>query len=483
VDIEARRPKAKSARASARTIARRGSEREGISRDASHSRFARIGEFILGADASRVPAEARHFASLLLLDTLGVAAAAQAMEPARIARDAAVRLYGAGAEGPIARMLFDGRTAGVPGAVFAGAAQIDNLDAHDGYNPSKGHTGVVAVPALLAFAQTAAPLTGVQAMTALVIGYEVGARAAMALHATACDYHSSGAWNALAVAALGARLMNLRRVQLREALGIAEYYAPRSQMMRVIDHPTMLHDGSAFGGLAGASAVFLASAGYTGAPAITVEAEEVSKLWDDLGENFRISRHYIKPYPICRWVHALIEGALRLGASHDFAHDEISSIELSTFHEATRLFRAMPGTSPVAQYAIAYPVAAAFVNRRVGVDELAEASLRDARIARLVALTSVQESQVYNREFPKSRLGEVTVVLRDGRRLRSGTLNARGGPEQPLSEREIVAKFRDYASPALGSRRARDLERAVLGLPENRGDFPSVIALTSGALG
>ena len=116
-------------------------------------------------------------------------------------------------------------------------------------------------------------------------------------------------------------------------------------------------------------------------------------------------------------------------------------------------------------------------------DELAEASLRDARIARLVALTSVQESQAYNREFPKSRLGEVTVVLRDGRRLRSGTLNARGGPEQPLSEREIVAKFRDYASPALGSRRARDLERAVLELPENRGDFPSVIALTSGALG
>ena len=230
-------------------------------------------EFILGTDPSRIPAEARHFASLLLLDTLGVAAAAHTMEPARIARDAALRLYGAGPQGPAAKMLFDARSASVPGALFAAAAQIDNLDAHDGYNPSKGHTGVVAVPALLAFAQTVAPLRPEEALAALVIGYEVGARAAIALHMTVSDYHSSGAWNALAVAALGGRLRRLGADRMREALGIAEYYGPRSQMMRVIDHPTMLHDGSAFGALAGASAVFLAEAGYTGAPAITVEGE------------------------------------------------------------------------------------------------------------------------------------------------------------------------------------------------------------------
>jgi 2-methylcitrate dehydratase PrpD len=380
-------------------------------------------------------------------------------------------------------MLFDGRSASVPGAVFAAAAQLDNLDAHDGYNPSKGHTGVVAVPALLAFAQTTAPLSGDQAVTALVVAYEVGARAAMALHMTAFDYHSSGAWNALAVAALGARLRNMSGEHLREALGIAEYHGPRSQMMRVIDHPTMLHDGSAWGALAGASAVFLAEAGNTGAPAITVEADEVSKLWDDLGWNFRIAEHYIKPYPICRWVHALIEGALKLRASHDFATDEIASIELTTFREATRLFRAVPATSPVAQYAISFPVAAALVNGRIGVEELAEASLRDARIGKLVALTSVRESEAYNRNFPQSRLGDVTLVLRDGRQLRSGTVNARGGPEDPLGESEIVAKYRSYATPALGAKRARALEDAVLGLSENRSDFSSVLALTHAGLG
>jgi 2-methylcitrate dehydratase PrpD len=227
--------------------------------------------------------------------------------------------------------------------------------------------------------------------------------------------------------------------------------------------------------------VFLAEAGYTGAPAITVEGDEVSKLWSDLGRNFRIMQHYIKPYPICRWAHALIEGALKLRAEHDFTHSEIVSIELTTFREAVRLFRGMPETSPVAQYAIRYPVAAALVKGRLGVDELAEASLHDVSIGRLVALTSIRESEAYIREFPKSRLGDVNLVLSDGRRLHSGTLNARGGPEAPLAESEIITKYREYATPALGSKNARALEGAVLDLCNGDGDFSSVLALTSSA--
>ena len=55
--------------------------------------------------------------------------------------------------------------------------------------------------------------------------------------------------------------------QLRHALGIAEFHAPRSQMMRCIDYPTMLKDGSGWGAMAGVSAAYLAADGFTGAPA------------------------------------------------------------------------------------------------------------------------------------------------------------------------------------------------------------------------
>jgi 2-methylcitrate dehydratase PrpD len=69
--------------------------------------------------------------------------------------------------------------------------------------------------------------------------------AGIALHATASDYHCSGAWNALGCAALGGRLMDFDERRMRDALGIAEYFGPRGQILRVCAQPSMLKDGSA----------------------------------------------------------------------------------------------------------------------------------------------------------------------------------------------------------------------------------------------
>src|ERR1700729_2878843 len=93
--------------------------------------FDRVRELTFTRDASRIPPEVRHFAVLLLLDTLGVAAAAKEMEASKIARETALDLYAVRPGGPAAKMMFDGREASVAGAAFAAAAQIDNLDAHD----------------------------------------------------------------------------------------------------------------------------------------------------------------------------------------------------------------------------------------------------------------------------------------------------------------------------------------------------------------
>jgi len=375
-------------------------------------------------------------------------------------------------------MMFDGRAASVAGAAFAAAAQIDNLDAHDGYNPTKGHLGVAIIPALIAFAQSVGTVTGAEALAALIAGYEVGARAGIALHATVSDYHTSGAWNALGVAVVGARLRKLTPGQLRDALGIAEYHGPRSQMMRVIDTPTMLHDGSAWGALAGVTAVFLAERGFTGAPAVTVEAAEVADIWRDLGQSWVVDRHYIKPYPVCRWVHALVGAALRLRVDHNLRGEDVAAIELSAFHEATRLYRGMPETTAVAQYAISFPVAAALVHSRLGVSEITGAGLRDRETCRLVEATSIHESREYSDRFPAGRWGDVVLIMKDGRRLASGACDARGGPENPLREDEILAKFHDYAAPAIGAARAQALADAVRRLAEPGSDFAPVLEQT-----
>ena len=443
--------------------------------------FPRFASFVFDLTYEDLPERTREMAALLLLDTLGVAVAAQELEAAKIARETAAMLYAAGPGAPKVRMMTDGRTVSVAGAAYAGATQVDNLDAHDGYNPAKGHVGAALIPGLVSLAQSVPAISGREALTLTAIGYELGSRAGVVLHDTVSDYHTSGAWNALAVAAIGSRLRGLSREQLRQAIGIAEYHGPRSQMMREIDNPTMLHDGSGWGALGGTSAVMLAEQGFTGAPAVTVEAPEVAAAWQDLGSSWLTEQQYIKPYPICRWAHAPIDAALTLRNRHGLSGEDVAAVEITTFHESARLFAGMPESCPMAQYSMAFAVGAALVHGRVGVAEITGDSLSDPAVARLVAATTVGESERHNARFPAGRWGEVTLVLQDGQRLESGELNARGGPDGPLSTSEVCEKFQDFAAPVIGKPRAEALERAVLGLGEEGASFETVVDLITEA--
>jgi 2-methylcitrate dehydratase PrpD len=430
---------------------------------------ARVSRFVLDLDAATIPASAMDRAALMLLDTLGICAAAGPMTAGVLARDTAQALFGAGDPAQAARMLFDGRRVSLAGAVFAAATQLDNLDGHDGYNPTKGHIGVVAVPTLAALAEQH-DLSGPAALAALIVGYELAGRAGLALHATVSDYHTSGAWNALGVAAMAARLGGLTAAQLREALGIAEYHGPRSQMMREIATPTMLHDGSAWGALAGMTAAHMAARGFTGAPAITVEAPEVARFWDDLGQFWQIEHQYVKPYPTCRWAHAAVDAARALMRAHDLHADRIAAIRIRSFDYAAALFGGMPDTTSKAQYALPFPVAVMLVHGRIGLEHIEGAGLSDPAVARLVGCTTVTADPRHESRYPSGRWADIDIELTDGRVLSSGDTHARGGPEHPFGRAEVLAKFHEFADPALGEARAAALRDAVLALtrPDSR---------------
>ncbi len=159
-----------------------------------------------------LPADVVACAQRCLLDLVGVAAGGASLPAARIAADFAVGHMAGTARH--ARILFDGRSAGIPGAAFAGAAAIDVLDAHDGHVLTKGHAGAAVLPALLAFSDGES-CDGREFLACLVLGYEIATRAGIALHATVPDFHCSGAWNALGCAAIGARLLHLDDARVR----------------------------------------------------------------------------------------------------------------------------------------------------------------------------------------------------------------------------------------------------------------------------
>ncbi len=433
-------------------------------------------EFVHDSKLTDIPEDALAMARVCLLDLLATAAAGSAQPTSRLIRAHAIEHFAAGSRA--SRIIFAGHAVSPAGAALAGGMTIDSVDAHDGHKLTKGHVGCGLLPAVLAICEAEGVEDGDEFLTALALGYELGTRAGIALHGTVADYHTTGAWIAVACAAIGARLLGLGCAATREAIGIAEYHGPRSQMMRVVENPSMLKDGSGWGAMAGVSAAYLAASGFTGAPAVTVEDEGVAEVWADLGYRWRLREQYIKPYPVCRWAHAPIDAVLELRHQHGIEPQAIDHIEVVTFSEARCLGTRTPKTSDEAQYSLPYPTAAAAVRGRVGPDEIAESSLADPEILRLSEAMIVVEDAQFSRMFPTRRLARVTMVMKDGRSWTSQPKDPRGDPENPLSEAELRDKFYRFSEPRIGKPHAERIETTVrrLGLDADLVELLDLVA-------
>lgn len=404
-------------------------------------------DFIHDLSFNDLPQPVIAQAKRCLLDLSGVAVAGRSTRLSHIMQGFVRSQY----PGEIP-MLFAGQTASACGAALYGAMLIDSMDAHDGQVLTKGHVGVSVLPGLLALTHGVA-LDSREWLTHLVVGYEIATRAGIALHASATDYHTSGAWNGLGVVAMAARLLPLSKVQTREALGAAEFYGPRSQMMRCIDYPTMLKDGSGWGALAGISSALLAQSGFTGAPAVTLADESLSSIWSDLGQRWYILEQYFKAYPVCRWAQPAVEAVRQLRVQLPQDLSQIESIRVFSFHEATRLHTMHPTSTEQAQYSLPFSVACALMDDSITPRAIAETDegLFHPLRRQLSAKVQMVEEERYNVLFPAERWAHTEILLKDGQRLLSESTMARGNPENPLSDDELKSKFLLLSETGLSS--------------------------------
>ncbi|GIT85356.1 MmgE/PrpD family protein [Roseobacter sp. OBYS 0001] len=394
------------------------------------------------------------------LDTMGVAAIGSTTEMAAIARQGATALFGAGSAGA-ARVLMDGTPLSPAGATMAGAFTIDSVDAHDGTSPCKGHAGSAVFPALLAFADTRQDMRGSDFALLLAIAYEVSYRAGLAQHASCADYHTSGAWTAVGVATALACGLDSSAHAIRQAAGIAEYHGPRSQMMRCIEHPTMLRDGVGWGAPTGVTAAYLAQAGFTGAPALT--CEDAPAYWNDLGTRWRLveDTHY-KPYPCCRWAHPSIDAARDLMRTNNLTHGNIAKVDIKTFHYATQLAGHRPKTPDEFAYSIAFPVAAMIVRGQLGAAELTNDTLNDPDILRISHATTLIDDAHLTKISAGKRWAQVTLTTTDGTVYASAPRTPRGDADDPLSDTEISDKFHLFTDPVKGRDQAHRIEQLCI---------------------
>jgi 2-methylcitrate dehydratase PrpD len=249
-------------------------------------------------------------------------------------------------------------------------------------------------------------------------------------------------------------------------------------MMRCIDHPTMVKDGSGWGAMAGVSAGMLAEAGFTGAPALTIESPEAQPWWIDLGTEWEVLEQGFKAHGSCWWSQPAIEAALGIIRANDIQPADIAAIRVETFEKATHLDHPQPSTTEQAQYSLPFPIAAALVkgSKRadgwygLGPDDLLDPAAADAETRRLARTIELVEAPDLTAAFPSRFLARVILTLRDGRTLASADTTFRGELDDPFSDEELTAKARWLLRPVVEPERAEVLVDAAWSMP----DAPSI---------
>lgn len=409
-----------------------------------------------------LPADVQTRARWLILDTLGCALAGGRSQTVRDWLDAH-RL----SDHPYATPIGGGPggTLGPAMALTMGACWDEACEGHAG---AHGRPGVAALGAIW---PSVLQLTWAQMIRAVVVGYEVGARAGAALR-VGPGMHVDGNWPALGAAAAAACALGLDSDGLLTAINIAACQLPASLYRPVQTGDTARNTYLGHAAVLGRMAAQSAAAGIT-APRDAIEAylsvsDGAGRASPASAEGYQILSGYFKEYAAVRHVHYAARAALELRPA--VVADDIASIELWTYPEAIRYCALRAPETPLqAQFSLSFGVAAMLRWGRLDPGVYRTPDFDDPVLRELERKVVIHSEP----DWADTRAARLEVSDRAGRATDVTVSAVRGDASMPWSEADLVGKFLDYCEPSITRTAAEALAERVLRAPLYTEVFPA----------
>ncbi len=334
-------------------------------------------------------------------------------------------------------------------AAFANGVATSWLELDEGYRRATCHGGLYTVPAALAECQAEGATLG-RTLTAIVTGYEVATRLARAYPAPRPPVlHPHATLAPVGAAAAVAAARGYDPPTMAASLTAAATLGMAGPFSHATSGALVRNAWAGIGAWTGFAAADLAAAGIGGADdgfgAVFADGlgheVEIDELTDGLGERYAVEDGYHKVYACCQYAHSAVEAVLELRAG------PLSSMEaeqvVSVLVETHPLALALDGTDPAnvlaGKFSVPHSVAAALVAGSAEPEVFSGRLLRNAGVAAVRDRVLVRMHPDIGAP-PHDRPARVTVELRDGTRHTAEARSARGGPDRPLSTRELIDK-------------------------------------------
>ena len=407
-----------------------------------------------------------------ITDWLGSALAGSLERPARLAQKVAAGL-GASSEST----MFGAGRASAAAAAFANGVASHILELDDIHKGSTVHAAAPIIPAALAVAERE-HADGRAFVAAVTIGYEAAFRVGEAVNPSHYFFfHPTGTVATFGAAAAAGSLLRLSADEMLDAFGSAGTQAAALWEFNADGAMSKhLHPGKA--AMNGILAADLARAGFTAATRILEgergfframsKSHDASRVTDGLGTRWKTGENGFKLHSCCGHTHTAVDCALDIRARRNWPHDDVpdavSGVEIETYGPGYEIVKEMnPRTPYQAKFSLAYCVAAALLEGRLGLEQFAAErfgpdGVRDRAIAELQRHTRITVADDLTAKYPAAWAVRLKVTWKDGASERAASEYPKGHPENPVSTGELEQKF----STLVGSRFGDDTARSAL---------------------
>jgi 2-methylcitrate dehydratase PrpD len=421
----------------------------------------------------KLPDEVVEKAKHHILDTVAAMVSGSALAPGR----AAIRFARAYGGEKIATVVASNFLCGPIEAAMANA-ELAHSDETDDYEPrGGGHPGCSIVPAALALGEQFG-ISGTHFLRAVVLGYDVGLRAANTVGVGVSVKDTHGMLGTFGSAAAGGCVASLNPQKMRWLL---DYAAQQSAFgiaawKRDTEH---IEKGFVFAGAGarnGVTAALLVHSGWTGVNDILSGPDnflecyapqaDPTMLIDKLGERYEVALVNIKKWSVGGPIQPALDALENLRQRQPFDPDQVQQVivRVATNGAATVNNREMPDIC--LQHLIAVMLIDKSVSFQAAHDK---ARMRDPAVLRQRAKVQLVPNEEFKRLNPR-RVAVVEIILNDRTHLSERVEAVRGTVENPMLRDEVVAKARDLMAPVLGAEASAKLIGKVVGI-ENVGDL------------
>ena len=414
-----------------------------------------------------LPAEVLHAARRCLIDWFSATLPGGAQPPATLL----VEALGDELDLGKASLYPSGRRATVRAAALINGSAAHTVEFDDIYRDALYHPGAPVVSAALAIAQ-AENASGEALLKGIVAGYEVSNRIGLTVNpAHYRHWHTTGTVGSFGAAAAAGLILNLDEARVVDALGnAATMAAGLQQAFRSDAMSKPLHAGraaecgvlvglSAKRGVTGARGMLEGEHGFGAAMSDDPDWRTVA---GDLGSRYTILETTQKNHGCCGHTFAALDAVIALRNENDLSPSDVDQIRIGTYAAALEITgNPHPNTAFEAKFSLPYCAAVALKDGRVRLEAFDGTHLRDREIRDLASKVALQVDEQAEADFPRRRSATVEIRTRRGTTLQHRAATRKGDPDDPLSDAELIDKYRELAAPVIGKGSAEVLLDAL----------------------